>query len=127
RRSKRGSPSIILNTCLDLRPNARKAVKDPKPGERTELNEEDPVVKILRGVIHGRTIRLETELGVEEGRRAEGVVRSKALPGPPPGWQPGGTETAAGVMADHRTEEDDRIFEEIAHDRHRPSPREIPE
>ncbi len=39
----------------------------------------------------------------------------------------GGTETAAGMMAEHWTEEDDRILEAIERDRHRPSTRELPE
>jgi len=89
--------------------------------------EEKPVVKILRGVVHGRTIELESEPGIEDGQRVEVIVRSKTLPGPPPGWRPGGTESAAGMMAEHWTEEDDRILEEIERDRHRPSTREIPE
>jgi hypothetical protein len=84
------------------------------------MKEEKPVVKILRGVVHGRTIELEAEPGIEDGRRVEVIVRSKALPGPPPGWRPGSTETAAGMMAEHWTEEDNRILEEIERDR-RPS------
>ena len=51
--------------------------------------------KILHGVVHGRTIELETDSGIEDGRRVEIIVRSRSLPGPPPGWRPGGTETAA--------------------------------
>jgi hypothetical protein len=71
------------------------------------------MVKILRGVVHGRTIELEAEPGIEEGRTVAVVLRSKSLPGPPPGWSADGTETAAGMMAVHWTEEDDRIMEEI--------------
>jgi hypothetical protein len=78
------------------------------------------MVKILRGVVHGRTIELEAEPGIEDGRTIEVIVRSKSLPGPPPGWRPGGTETAAGMMAEHWTEEDDRILEEIERARHQP-------
>ena len=74
------------------------------------------MVKVLRGVVHGRTIELESESGIEDGRRVEVIVRSKTLPGPPPGWRSGGTETAAGMMAEYWTEEDDRIFEEIERD-----------
>lgn len=85
------------------------------------------MVKILRGVVHGRTIELEGEHGIEDGRRVEVIVRSKPLPGPPPGWRPGSTETAAGMMAEHWTDEDDRILEEIERDRNRPSTRELPE
>lgn len=83
------------------------------------------MVKILRGVVHGRTIELESEPGIGDGRRVEVIVRSKMLPGPPPGWRPGGTESAAGMMAEHWAEDGDRIFEEIERDRHRPSTREI--
>jgi hypothetical protein len=57
----------------------------------------------------------------------EVIVRSKSLPGPPPGWHPGCSETAAGMMAEHWTEEDDRLLEEIERARHQPSTREIPE
>ena len=71
------------------------------------------MVKVLRGVVHGRTIELETEPGIEDGRTVEVIVRSRSLPGPPPGWHPGSTETAAGMMAEHWTEEDDRILAEI--------------
>jgi hypothetical protein len=85
------------------------------------------MVKVLRGVVHGRTIELETESGIEDGRTVEVIVRSKALPAPPPGWRPGGTKTAAGMMAEHWTEEDDQILAEIERARHQPSTREMPE
>ena len=55
------------------------------------------------------------------------TVCSRLLPGPPPGWRPGGSETAAGMMAEHWSEEDDRILEAIERARHRPSTRELPE
>jgi hypothetical protein len=85
------------------------------------------MVKVLRGVVHGRMIELEAEPGIEDGRTVEVIVRSKALPGPPPGWRPGSTETAAGMMAEHWTEEDDQILAEIERARHQPSTREMPE
>lgn len=84
------------------------------------------MVKVLRGVVHGRTIELDTEPGIEDGRTVEVIVRSRSLPGPPPGWEPGGTRTAAGMMAEHWTEEDDRILAEIERARHQPSTREMP-
>jgi hypothetical protein len=84
------------------------------------------MVKILRGLVHGRTIELESEPGIEDGLKVEVIVRSRSLPGPPPGWRLGGTETAAGMMAEHWTVEDDQIFEEIERERHHPSTREIP-
>jgi hypothetical protein len=74
---------------------------------------------LLQGVIHGKTIELEESPGIEEGRKVELVLRVKQLPGPPPLWKPGSTETAAGMMADYWTEEDDRILEAIYQDRKR--------
>ena len=58
----------------------------------------------LHGKVHGKTIELDEDLGVAEGQEVEVQVRmigpKKRLPGPPPGWRPGGTETAAGMMAE---------------------------
>jgi len=82
---------------------------------------------VVQGVVHGKTIELETSPGIEDGRRVEIVVRVNQLPGPPPAWKPGGTETAAGMMADYWTEEDDRLLEAINQDRKRGSRREIPQ
>ncbi|OJW19976.1 MAG: hypothetical protein BGO49_10665 [Planctomycetales bacterium 71-10] len=84
------------------------------------------MVKALQGVVRGRTIEFDEEVGVEDGRRVEVVVRShKTPPGPPPGWRPGVFSSAAGAQADHWTEEDDRILADIERDRHRPSTSEI--
>ena len=75
------------------------------------------MTKTLHGKVHGKTIELDEDLGVVDGQEVEVGVRmigpKKKLPGPPPGWRPGSTETAAGMMAEHWTEEDDRILEEI--------------
>lgn len=89
------------------------------------------MTKTIHGRIHGRIIELDEDLGVVEGQEVEVQVRmivpKKLPPGSPPGWRPGGTETAAGMMAEHWTDEDDRILEAIERDRHRPSTRELPE
>ena len=77
------------------------------------------------GVIHGKTIELEQDPGLQDGQRVQVVVRAKRLPGPPPGWRPGGTETAAGMLADVWTEEDDTILEEIYRERQRDRRREV--
>jgi len=82
---------------------------------------------VLQGVVHGKTIELETSPGIEDGRRVELVLRVKQLPGPPPGWKPGSAETAAGMMASYWTEEDDRILEAIYRDRKKEGRREIPQ
>ncbi|OJW19786.1 MAG: hypothetical protein BGO49_13775 [Planctomycetales bacterium 71-10] len=78
------------------------------------------MVKVLRGVIRGRTIELDEDAGIADGRAVQVVVRSEveapAL----------GRRSAAGAMAEHWSEEDDRLLDEIEQDRHRPSTREIP-
>jgi hypothetical protein len=81
--------------------------------------------EVLYGVIHGKTIELEQDPGLEEGRRVTVILQAKKLPGPPPGWYPGCTKTAAGMLADSWTEEDDKILDELRHSRK--IDREIPE
>jgi hypothetical protein len=85
------------------------------------------MTKVLRGVIHGKTIELENDTGLEDGRRVHVTLRAKELPGPPPGWRLGGTESAAGMMASCWTEEDDQILEEIHRERKKDMRREISE
>jgi hypothetical protein len=85
------------------------------------------MTKLLRGVVKGRTIELEGDTGLEDGRKVEVIVKAKELPGPPPGWRPGSSETAAGTMASLWTDEDDRILEEIYKDRRKDSRREVGE
>jgi hypothetical protein len=79
------------------------------------------MVKTVHGIVHGKTIELDEDIGVAEGQKVEVQVKlispKKRLPGPPPGWQPGSQRTAAGMLADSWTEEDDRILEEIYRDR----------
>jgi hypothetical protein len=82
---------------------------------------------VVQGVVRGKTIELETSPGIEDGRRVELVLRVKQLPGPPPAWKPGSSETAAGMMANYWTEEDDRILQTISLDRKRDGRREVPE
>jgi len=87
--------------------------------------------KLARGVVHGKTIELAEDLGLAEGLeveiRVEVVSRRKPLPGPPPGWRPEGSPSAAGMLAGSWTEEDDRILDEIEQDRRHSSTREVPE
>jgi hypothetical protein len=73
--------------------------------------------KMMRGTVHGRTIQLDDDPGIEDGRQVEIVLRVRQLPGPPPRWKPDGTDTAAGMMSAHWTEGDDRILEQIHQDR----------
>ena len=102
------------------------------------------MTSVLHGVVHGKTIEVSEDLGMLDGQAVELIVTAspvsgpcaeeigprkspKKLPRPPPGWQPGSTRTAAGMLADSWTEEDDRILEEIYRDRKRETRREVPE
>jgi hypothetical protein len=103
------------------------------------------MTKVLHGIVHGKTIEATEDLGMLDGQAVELIVTAapspgapaaegsgsqnspKKLPGPPPGWQPGSIRTAAGMLADSWTEEDDRILEEIYRDRKRETRREVPE
>jgi len=85
------------------------------------------IAKVLRGVVRGKTIELDDVTGMEDGRQVEVTLRVNRLPGPPPGWRPGSTETAAGMMAACWTEEDDRILEEFRRERKIETRREIGE
>jgi hypothetical protein len=81
------------------------------------------MTKTVQCKVHGRTIELDEDLGVADGQVVEVQVNvvglKKKLPGPPSGWRPGSKKTAAGMLADSWTEEDDRILEEIYRDRRR--------
>ncbi len=68
---------------------------------------------------------LDEDLGVADGQDVAVEVRVIGLKKKPPGWRPGEAETAAGMMAGHWTEEDDRILDAMERDRHRPSTREL--
>jgi len=80
--------------------------------------------RIMQGVVHGRTIELERDPQITDGSQVEIVLRLSRLPGPPPGWNSGSTTTAAGMMAEHWTDDDDSILEQIHRDRGRDSRRE---
>jgi hypothetical protein len=74
---------------------------------------------VMQGVVHGNMIELESSPGIEDGQRVQLILRVGKLPGPPPRWTPDSAETAGGMMAEHWTDEDDRLLEEIYQDRKR--------
>jgi len=78
----------------------------------------------------GQTVELIVTATPSPAPFAEGVSSQKSpkrLPGPPPGWRPGGSTTAAGLLAEEWTEEDERILEQIQADRKAAKWRELPE
>jgi hypothetical protein len=65
--------------------------------------------RVLQGVIHGRTIELEGDPGVENGSEVEVLLQMKRLTGPRRGWESGLGEVPTTAW----TDEDDEIFAEI--------------
>lgn len=66
-------------------------------------------MRVFQGVIHGRTIELEGDPGVENGSEVEVLLQIKRQTGPRHGW-----ESGIGVIPAIRwTDEDDQIFAEI--------------
>jgi hypothetical protein len=80
--------------------------------------------KLIHGIVNGRTIELTEDLGVPAGQKVEVLV----TPVSPSRSDWGeGLRRCAGALADHWTDEDDRILEEIYRERQhdsRPEPSE---
>lgn len=68
----------------------------------------------LTGIIRGRTIELSGDSGIVDGESVEVVVRAIKRSEV---WGDG-LRRSAGAMAEHWTEEDDRILEAIYKERH---------
>ena len=101
------------------------------------------MTRVLRGIVHGKTIEVTEDLGMSDGQAVDLLVApsgslqpppegsgsrasAKKLPGPPPGWKPG-VSSAAGLLAKEWTDEDDRILERIQAERKAAKWRELPE
>lgn len=70
-------------------------------------------MKMVHGVVHGKTLELQEDLGVSEGQEVEIYVRTV-----PPGKKWGeGLRRCAGALAHEWTDDDDRILEEINQER----------
>ena len=81
------------------------------------------MTRITRGKVHGRTIEVDSDLGLADGQEIEVRVRTIS---PPRAWGDG-LRRCAGALADEWTAEDDRILEEIHRSRHQDTRREISE
>src|SRR5712664_1235828 len=82
---------------------------------------EQLMVKTVQGIVHGKTIQLQEDLGVAEGQQVE--IQVRVVPAAKPSVE--GLRRCAGALSDEWTEEDDRILEEIYQDRKRDTRREI--
>jgi hypothetical protein len=73
------------------------------------------------GVVHGRTIELNEELGLSDGQTVEVSVTTV-----PPLTQWGeGLRRCAGALAEEWTEEDDRILDQLHRERARDTRPEV--
>ena len=103
----------------------------------------EATTRVLRGIVHGKIIEVAEDLGMSDGQAVDLLVApsgslqtpaegsgsrapAKKLPGPPPGWKPG-VSSAAGLLAEEWTDEDDRILEQIQAERKAAKWRELPE
>ncbi len=76
----------------------------------------------LRGVVHGKTIELANDPGLQDGQEVEVTLR----PATKPELWGDGLRRAAGVLADSWQAEDDEILDRIQQDRMRSGGRESP-
>ncbi len=75
------------------------------------------MVRTTQGIVHGKRIELEEDLGIPEGQQVEiQVTVIESAREPPRKWGDG-LRHCAGVLAGEWTEEDDRILEAIHNDR----------
>jgi len=81
------------------------------------------MVKTVHGIVHGKTIELDEDLGVAEGQEVE--VRVKIIPATRQWGE--GLQRCAGALVHEWTDEDDRILEEIHEDRRRDTRKELAE
>ncbi len=81
------------------------------------------MIQTAYGIVHGRIIQFDKDLGVADGQKVE--VTIKSIPAKE-AWGEG-LKRCAGALASEWSEEDDRILEEIYRDRKRDTRREIPQ
>ncbi len=79
--------------------------------------------KTLCGVVYGKTIELEKDLGIPDGQKVEVTIKNISANHV---WGEG-LRRCAGALASDWSSEDDRILEEIYRDRKRETRKEIPE
>jgi hypothetical protein len=109
--------------------------------EGTKNEREDGMTKLMHGIVHGKTIEVNEDLGLSDGQAVDLIVMSaslsdasvrtqvspKSLPGPPPEWKFSDTSATAGLLAKEWTDEDDRILDKIYVDRKAAAWRDLPE
>jgi hypothetical protein len=86
--------------------------------------EEQIMTRIVHGIVHGKTIELDQELGLADGQQVEVAVQIRQATSGAESWGEG-LRRCAGALADGWTDEDDRILEEIHQDRKRDTRKDI--
>ena len=79
------------------------------------------MIRIVHGVIRGKTIELDQDLHMAEGQQVEIQVKMVSQPA---NWGDG-LRRCAGALADEWTDEDDRILAEIHESRKQDTRREV--
>jgi hypothetical protein len=82
------------------------------------------MTKIVHGIVHGKTIELDQELGLADGEQVEVAIQITGATSDAKPWGEG-LRRCAGALADEWTAEDDRILEEIHQDRKRDTRKDI--
>ena len=81
------------------------------------------IFKTVHGIVRGKTIELDEEIGIAEGQQVEVQVKAVTQADH---WGEG-LQRSAGALADVWTVEDDQILQQIHEDRKRNGRREIPQ
>lgn len=85
------------------------------------------MVKTTHGIVHGKLIELDHDLGLADGQQVEVQVKVVAKAVDEATQWGEGLRRCAGALADEWTEEDDRILQAIRDDRKRDPRPEIVE
>ena len=77
--------------------------------------------KLKNGIIHGRTVELSEDPGMDEGQQVQVILR----PAEKKGTWGEGLRRCAGALADSWSDEDDRILDQLHQERQQDSRQEI--
>ncbi len=80
------------------------------------------MIRRVHGIVHGKTIEIEEDLGLSDGDKVSIVVEGHQSS---QGKWGEGLRRCAGAVADDWTEQDDKILDEIYRSRHSDSRTEI--
>ena len=89
---------------------------------KQEYEEKPNMIRRVQGVVHGKMIEIEEDLGLSDGDKVQMIIeRADAAP---PKWGEG-LRRCAGALADDWTDDDDANLNQIRQDRHSDSRPEL--